>query len=221
MVSWSIECLFITNPLVVQALRHMDGLFCAAACMIQKTTALHSLPRQPSVLASPVSIPEAAPKAARATAGFIGRRKTAIGWSSSFKSCVPILRSTFSRWARPVIQASTEPCGSATAPFPPDTPGQLATPSAGGLVLCEDRDLLHRITPQQWRPMNIRARRERVARQAIQALPKSQRRHGLRVRRMVRLIDTAEDRCQAGALLEAISPLAQALLIAPATLTPL
>lgn len=104
------------------------------------------------------------------------------------------------------------------------------------VVPCEDRDLLHRIatrgtvlllpqtvmtyriTPQQWRPANIRAIRERVARRAIRTLPHSQWRRGLRIRRMVQLIDTAEDRCQAGRLPQAIPPLAQALVTAPGTL---
>ena len=87
---------------------------------------------------------------------------------------------------------------------------------------CEDRDLLHkiaregdvlllphsvmtyRITPEQWRPTAIRQIRERVARQALLALPAAQRRSGLRVRQMVRLVDTAEDRCCQGSALQAL-----------------
>lgn len=104
------------------------------------------------------------------------------------------------------------------------------------MVPCDDRDLLHRIatrgtvlllpqtvmtyriTPQQWRPTDIRAIRERVARRAIRSLPHAQWHRGLRIRRMVQLLDTAEDRCQAGKLTQVISLLVQALLTAPGTL---
>ena len=104
------------------------------------------------------------------------------------------------------------------------------------LVPCEDRDLLHkiartgdvlllphivmtyRITPDQWRPTAISEIRERVARQALLALPAAQRRSGLRSWQMVRLVDTAEDRCCQGSALQAVTLLARAFLAAPATL---
>jgi glycosyltransferase involved in cell wall biosynthesis len=104
------------------------------------------------------------------------------------------------------------------------------------LVPCEDRDLMHkvtrhgavvlrpdvvviyRITPTQWRPSNVRQLRERVARRAIRELPKSRWRRALRIRRLVRLVDDAEDRCTTGSPLRALMPLVQALLTAPTVL---
>ncbi len=60
--------------------------------------------------------------------------------------------------------------------------------------------------------------RERVARQALLALPAAQRRSGLRIRQMVRLVDAAEDQCCQGSVLQAVPLLARAFLAAPATL---
>lgn len=104
------------------------------------------------------------------------------------------------------------------------------------VVPCEDRDLLqrvaqrgpvllrpetvmtYRITPQQWRPPNIRHIRERVARRSIRSLPRQQRRRALRVRLLVALVDAAEDQISHGSLIHAFRLLTQAALTSPATL---
>ena len=105
------------------------------------------------------------------------------------------------------------------------------------LVPCEDRDMLHRvamrgpvvfcpdpvvtyrITPAQWRPTNIRALREEVARRAIRRLPKAQWRAALQRRRFVRFIDRAEDECTTGSLLRALPLVVRACVAAPAVLS--
>ncbi len=88
----------------------------------------------------------------------------------------------------------------------------------GPVVLCPDVVVIYRITPTQWRPSNVRQLRERVARRAIRELPKSRWRRALRIRRLVRLVDDAEDRCTTGSPLRALMPLVQALLTAPTVL---
>jgi glycosyltransferase involved in cell wall biosynthesis len=88
----------------------------------------------------------------------------------------------------------------------------------GPVVLCPEVVVIYRITPTQWRPANVRQLRERVARRAIRELPKSQWRRALRIRRLVRLVDDAEDRCTTGSPLRALTPLVQALLTAPTVL---
>lgn len=88
----------------------------------------------------------------------------------------------------------------------------------GPVVLCPEVVVIYRITPSQWRPGNVRQLRERVARRAIRALPRSSWRTALHVRRMVRLVDIAEDACTTGSPLRAVGPLVQALLAAPAVL---
>ena len=72
-LGWNLYRWFITNPLVVRALRNMDGRFCAAEFLIPKTKALYGLPEPPKFLASPVPMPPAIAKADRPTACFIGR----------------------------------------------------------------------------------------------------------------------------------------------------
>jgi glycosyltransferase involved in cell wall biosynthesis len=72
-LGWSLYRWFITNPLVVRALRRMDGRFCAAEFLIPKTTALYGLPEPPTFLASPVPMPAPIAKADRPTVCFIGR----------------------------------------------------------------------------------------------------------------------------------------------------
>jgi GT2 family glycosyltransferase len=104
------------------------------------------------------------------------------------------------------------------------------------VVPCEDRDLLqrvaqygplllrpetvmtYRITPQQWRPPDIRKIRERVARRMIHNLPKQQRRSALRVRYLVAFVDKAEDQICQGSLRQTIWLLTQAALASSATL---
>jgi glycosyltransferase involved in cell wall biosynthesis len=72
-LGWNLYRWFITNPLVVQSLRRMDGLFCAAEFLITKTSALYQLPRHPKFLASPVPMPGPIAKAAHPTVCFVGR----------------------------------------------------------------------------------------------------------------------------------------------------
>lgn len=72
-LGWSLYRWFITNPLVVHALRRMDGCFCAAEFLIPKTQALYGLPQQPIFLPSPVPMPAPIAKADRPTVCFIGR----------------------------------------------------------------------------------------------------------------------------------------------------
>lgn len=104
------------------------------------------------------------------------------------------------------------------------------------VIPCDDRDLLqrvaqrgplllrpetvmtYRITPQQWRPPNIRRIRERVARRSIRSLPRQQQLRALRVRLLVAKVDAAEDQISHGSLIHAIRLLAWAALMSPATL---
>jgi len=72
-LGWGLYRWFITNPLVVRALRRMDGYFCAAEFLIPKTHALYGLPEQPIFLPSPVPMPARIAKAERPTVCFIGR----------------------------------------------------------------------------------------------------------------------------------------------------
>lgn len=106
----------------------------------------------------------------------------------------------------------------------------------GSVVPCEDRDLLqrvaqcgpvllrpetvmtYRITPEQWRPPEIRRIRERVARRSIRGLPPQRRRAALRLRHLVALVDRAEDQISNGSLRQAIALVTQAALTSPATL---
>jgi hypothetical protein len=100
------------------------------------------------------------------------------------------------------------------------------------LSVCEDRDLwfrlaargpialrpetvvTYRMHPQQWRPTDVRQIRERVARRAIRALPRDQRRRALHLRRTTALLDCAEDDITAGRVM---SGAAYALRAAAAT----
>ena len=88
----------------------------------------------------------------------------------------------------------------------------------GPVVLCPETVVIYRITPSQWRPPNIRRLRDTVARRAIRELPRSSWRRALRIRRMVRLVDDAEDQCTTGSPLRALGPLVQALYLAPTVL---
>jgi glycosyltransferase involved in cell wall biosynthesis len=88
----------------------------------------------------------------------------------------------------------------------------------GPVVLCPETVVIYRITPSQWRPSNIRRLRETVARRATRKLPRSSWRRALRIRRMVRLVDAAEDQCTTGSPLRAVGPLLRAFYLAPAVL---
>lgn len=72
-LGWNLYRWFITNPLVVKSLRRMDGLFCAAEFLIEKTTALYKLSRHPEFLPSPVPMPGPMTKAEHPTVCFVGR----------------------------------------------------------------------------------------------------------------------------------------------------
>jgi glycosyltransferase involved in cell wall biosynthesis len=88
----------------------------------------------------------------------------------------------------------------------------------GPVVLCPETVVIYRIAPSQWRPPNVRRLRDTVARRAIRELPRSSWRRALRIRRMVRLVDVAEDQCTTGSPLRAIGPLVRALWLAPTVL---
>ena len=64
---------FIDNPLVTTAVRRADGLYCAAAFLVPKTTALYGLRRSPGFLPSPVHMPMTTPKAEHPTVCYVGR----------------------------------------------------------------------------------------------------------------------------------------------------
>ncbi len=85
----------------------------------------------------------------------------------------------------------------------------------GPLVLCPQTVMTYRITPDQYRPPDIRARREMVARAAIKALPRRERRAALELRRCTALVDAASDEAARGHLLRATRKLAQAAFLAP------
>jgi glycosyltransferase involved in cell wall biosynthesis len=72
-LGWSLYRWFITNPLIVHALRRMDSCFCAAEFLIPKTQTLYGLREQPVFLPSPVPMPVPIAKADRPTVCFIGR----------------------------------------------------------------------------------------------------------------------------------------------------
>lgn len=103
----------------------------------------------------------------------------------------------------------------------------------GSVLPCDDRDFLqkvamlglisfrpevvvtYRITPQQWRPPDIRRLRETVARRAVRTLPKNTRRSALATRRLLGFLDEAEDRFARGSTPEGMRFCGMALLAAP------
>lgn len=81
----------------------------------------------------------------------------------------------------------------------------------GPVVLCPRTVMTYRIPPTQIRPDDIRQRREVVARRAIRALPRADRRRALLIRRSTALVDTAEDAVREGHPLSAIPALGRAV----------
>jgi len=63
----------------------------------------------------------------------------------------------------------------------------------GPVVLRPETVMTYRVHRGQWRPDDLRQRRERVARNAIRALPRASRRRGLAIRRCAALVERAED----------------------------
>jgi GT2 family glycosyltransferase len=85
----------------------------------------------------------------------------------------------------------------------------------GPIVLCPQTTMTYRILPGHRLPPDIRQRRERVARRAIRALPRSQWRYALRLRRCTALIDGAEDEVMFGRPYLAAPKVARAAYLAP------
>lgn len=69
----------------------------------------------------------------------------------------------------------------------------LRVAAEGKVVLVPETVVTYRLHPNQWRPENLLAIREQVARKAIRALPRERRRSALRLRQSNAWIDTAED----------------------------
>ena len=103
----------------------------------------------------------------------------------------------------------------------------------GSIIPCEDRDLwlrvaanglvtlrpetvvVYRMHPDQSRPLDIRAIRERVARRAIRKMPSERRRRGLALRRSNHLLDLAEDALAAARFTAGLRYAALAVAAAP------
>jgi glycosyltransferase involved in cell wall biosynthesis len=85
----------------------------------------------------------------------------------------------------------------------------------GPIVLCPRTTMTYRILPGSRLPADIRQRRERVARRAIRALPRSKWRRALRLRRCTALFDAAQDEVNYGRPYLAVLKVAEAAHLAP------
>ena len=85
----------------------------------------------------------------------------------------------------------------------------------GPVVLRPEIVMTYRVHAGQWRPADLGAIRERVARRGIRALPRAERRRALRMRRSGQGVQAAEQALSAGELLTGLGRAAQAWAAAP------
>ena len=92
----------------------------------------------------------------------------------------------------------------------------------GPVVFCPQTTVTYRIRPEKVRPADVRWRREKVARRAIRALPRSEWRHAVRLRRCTAFFDAAQDEVNYGRPYLAAVEIAKAVHLAPSfVLSPL
>lgn len=91
----------------------------------------------------------------------------------------------------------------------------LRVAARGKVVLCPETVVTYRLHPDQWRPPNLRAIREAVARRALEGLDEEGRRRGMKLRRSNAWLDQAEDAFTAGRFSAGIGAAGRALAAAP------